>query len=68
MVGTTGTWSTGVALRDQGSLRGFYPISNGRTAEEAIDKAIERYNRKHGVRPFGPPMECVNLPFRGWVS
>lgn len=26
----------------------FYPVSNGKTAEEAIDRAIERYNRKHG--------------------
>jgi hypothetical protein len=26
----------------------FYPVSNGRTAEEATDRAIERYNRKHG--------------------
>jgi hypothetical protein len=29
----------------------FYPISNGRTPEEAIDRAIARYNRKHGTRP-----------------
>ena len=25
----------------------FFPISNGKTAEEAIDRAIERYRRKH---------------------
>jgi hypothetical protein len=24
------------------------PVSNGATAEEAVDRAIERYNRKHG--------------------
>jgi len=28
----------------------FYPVSNGRTAEEAVDRAIERYNRKHGLK------------------
>lgn len=27
----------------------FYPVSNGRTAEEAVDRAIQRYNRKHGI-------------------
>jgi hypothetical protein len=27
----------------------FYPVSNGKTAEEAVDRAIERYNRKHGL-------------------
>ncbi len=26
----------------------FYPVSNGRTAEEAIDNAIARYEKKHG--------------------
>jgi hypothetical protein len=28
----------------------YYPVSNGGSAEEAIDRAIERYNRKHGIR------------------
>lgn len=28
----------------------YYPVSNGNSAEEAIDRAIERYNRKHGIR------------------
>lgn len=48
----------------------FYPVSNGSTAEEAIDRAIERYNRKHGV-PRSPEYAnsgFVRLPFRGWVS
>ena len=27
----------------------FYPVSNGVTADEAIDRAVERYNRKHGL-------------------
>lgn len=35
----------------------FFPVSNGATAEEAVDLAIERYNRKHvkpkGVRTYG---------------
>ena len=31
----------------------FYPVSNGATAEEAVDRAIERYNRKHGKNGVG---------------
>src|SRR5881392_1465851 len=27
----------------------FYPVSNGATAEEAVDHAIARYERKHGI-------------------
>lgn len=27
----------------------FYPVSNGRSAEEAIDNAIARYKRKQGL-------------------
>jgi hypothetical protein len=27
----------------------FYSVSNGRTPEEAIDNAIARYKRKHGL-------------------
>jgi hypothetical protein len=51
----------------------FHPVSNGRTAEQAIDRAIDRYNRKHGVpQPNREQMErepsVVRLPFRGWVS
>ncbi len=26
----------------------FYPVSDGPTAEEAVDRAIARYNQKHG--------------------
>jgi hypothetical protein len=29
----------------------FHPVSNGKTAEEAVDRAIERYNRKQGLTP-----------------
>jgi hypothetical protein len=28
----------------------FYPVSTGRTPEEAVDRAIEGYNRKHGIQ------------------
>lgn len=28
----------------------FFPVSTGRTADEAIDNAIGRYERKHGPR------------------
>lgn len=27
----------------------FYPVSNGRSPQEAIDNAIARYKRKHGL-------------------
>jgi hypothetical protein len=30
----------------------FYPVSNGATAEEAVDNAIARYERKHGKRAY----------------
>jgi len=48
----------------------FYAVSNGNTAEEAIDRAIERYNRKHGVESSSvfPEPRVVELPVRGWVS
>ncbi|HEY8685524.1 MAG TPA: hypothetical protein VIO57_07960 [Chloroflexota bacterium] len=48
----------------------FYPVSNGKTAEEAIDKAIARYNRKHGTKLAAtstPPTVRV-LEVRGWVG
>jgi len=45
----------------------FYPISNGRTPEEAIDRAIQRYERKHGSSPSSEPRVRV-LEVRGWVS
>jgi hypothetical protein len=32
----------------------FYPVSNGKTAEEAIDRAIERYRRKHRLTLDAP--------------
>jgi hypothetical protein len=49
----------------------FHPVSNGKTAEEAIDRAIERWERKHSVslstsRNTGAGV--VTLPVRGWVS
>jgi hypothetical protein len=48
----------------------FYPISNGKTAEEAIDRAIERHRRKHHLPSVSelPPAQVVMLPVRGWVS
>jgi hypothetical protein len=47
----------------------FYPVSNGRTAEEAIDRAITRYNRKHSIQdPASTESGAVMLEFRGWVS
>jgi hypothetical protein len=45
----------------------FYPVSNGKTAEEAIDRAIARYKRKHGEAPSEIPTVVI-LPIRGWVS
>jgi hypothetical protein len=56
----------------------FYPVSNGRTPEEAIDRAIERYNRKHGL-PQSPALQqnaplpkgelgVRRLPIGGWVT
>jgi hypothetical protein len=47
----------------------FYPVSNGKTAEEAVDRAIQRYQRKHGLTA-SPLGECrvVTLQVRGWVS
>jgi hypothetical protein len=47
----------------------FYPVSNGKTAEEAIDRAIERYNKKHGITaPAFSESRAVMLQVRGWVS
>lgn len=51
----------------------FYPVSNGRTAEEAIDRAIARYNRKHGIEArsdlsAGRGTGVCLLPVRGWVT
>lgn len=48
----------------------FYPVSNGKTAEEAIDRAIERYNRKHSLSPSSALATAgvVTLTVRGWVS
>ena len=48
----------------------FYPVSNGRTAEEAIDRAIECYNRKHRISATSAvsDSQVVTLTVRGWVS
>jgi hypothetical protein len=48
----------------------FYSVSNGKTAEEAIDNAIARYERKHGLPPSRMIADSgiVRLPVRGWVS
>lgn len=50
----------------------FYPVSNGKTPEEAIDRAMLRYHRKHGLpdRANESPRETGVrwLAVRGWVS
>jgi len=56
----------------------FFPVSNGRTAEEAIDRAVERYYWKHG-RPCSPVSQqnaaqperesgVLRLTVRRWVT
>jgi hypothetical protein len=50
----------------------FFPVSNGKTAEKAIDRAMVRYYRKHG-RPLAesPTADGIGtaiLEVRGWVS
>lgn len=45
----------------------YYPISSGKTLEEATDAAIARYNRKHGLSPV-VSSDAVILEVRGWVS
>ena len=42
----------------------FFPISSGATAEEAVDRAIARYNRKHRISQ----VRVVELEVRGWVT
>jgi hypothetical protein len=46
----------------------FYPISTGKTAEEAVDRAIERYNRKHGIANRVGLARLVRLEIRGSVT
>jgi hypothetical protein len=48
----------------------FYPVSNGKTPEEAIDRAMARYHRKHGgeVKTPKEPPTVRWLEIRGWVS
>jgi hypothetical protein len=48
----------------------FYSVSTGRTADEAIDRAIARYNRKHGILPTPEFVHSgvVRLLVRGTVS
>jgi hypothetical protein len=49
----------------------FYPVSSGRTADEAIDRAMARYYRKHpDQRPSAVslPSGVVRLEVRGSVS
>lgn len=52
----------------------FYPVSNGKTPEEAIDRTIERYNRKHrrpqeyAAQPQRDQSGVRQLIVRGWVS
>jgi hypothetical protein len=47
----------------------FYPVSNGKPAEEAIDRAIECYERKHGRSNESLSSGGVRwLAVMGWVS
>src|SRR3954465_12202542 len=46
----------------------FYPVSNGRTADEAVDRAMERYYRKHQDRRPEALPGVILLPVRGWAS
>ena len=50
----------------------FYPVSNGKTAEEAIDRAMDRYDRKHGRvgvnDRVGRDTGIRWLAVRGWVE
>jgi hypothetical protein len=50
----------------------FYPVSSGRTPEEAVDRAIERYRRKHRLTPESSEniagARVRQLVVRGWVS
>lgn len=47
----------------------FYPVSNGKTPEEAIDRAIERWQRKHGrLNVTEQRQGVVWLAVRGEVS
>ena len=56
----------------------FWPVSNGRTADEAIDRAIDRYNRKQGLPGVQATSQNIQEPearlgvrrlsVRGWVS
>ena len=48
----------------------FYPVSNGKTPEEAIDRAMARYYRKHSgeVKTSKEPPTVTWLEVRGWVS
>jgi hypothetical protein len=50
----------------------FYPISTGDTAEEAIDRAIARYNQKHRITKSASRAPASGngvewLEVRGWV-
>jgi hypothetical protein len=46
----------------------FFPVSIGRTADEAIDAAIARYNRKHNIPAGRSASTVIELQVRGYVS
>jgi hypothetical protein len=49
----------------------FYPVANGTTADEAIDRAMERYYRKHAPRVGQREISragVVWLAVKGWVD
>jgi hypothetical protein len=48
----------------------FYPVSSGLTPEEAVDKAIARYQRKHHVQTTESKEDSGmrTLTVRGWLS
>jgi hypothetical protein len=48
----------------------YYPVASGKTLEDATDAAIERYNRKHGIKAaeLAERSGVEWLQVRGWVG
>jgi hypothetical protein len=70
------TWHDNVATifwrgrTSPGQPGGYHEISKGKTLAEATDAAIQRYYRKHGIKPPELPERASVqwLQVRGWVS
>ena len=70
------TWHDDVATifwrgrASPGQPGGYHEISKGKTLSEATDAAIQRYYRKHGIKPPELPERTGVqwLQVRGWVS